>query len=95
MAPYAKIRHACDLDYGDDTAVIPGHGVLSDRAGVMKTLAMLKGMRSIGAKAVADGMSLEAFLESNPSADYDKDFAAREDAGRTFATRVYLELSGE
>ena len=48
----------------DDTVVIPGHGVLSDRAGVMKTLAMLKGMRSIGGQSrrrwhVTGGVSRE------------------------------------
>lgn len=79
----------------NDTIVIPGHGPLSDKAGVEKTLAMLKGMRDITAKAVADGKSLEAFLDGNPSAPYDDDFAIREDAGRVFATRAYLEMTGE
>ena len=79
----------------DETVVIPGHGVLSDLAGVLETLDMLKGMWKSGEKAVADGLSLDSYLETNPSAPYDDVFAIREDAGRVFATRVYLELSGE
>ena len=78
----------------DDTIVVPGHGPLSDKSNVMKTLNMLKGMREIGRKAVADGLSLEEFLDSNPSAAFDDDFAIREDAGRVFATRMYHELTG-
>ncbi len=77
----------------DDTVVIPGHGALSNKANVMKTLTMLKGMKAVGEKAIAEGQSLEAFLESNPSAACDDDFAVREDAGRVFATRVYQDLT--
>ena len=81
------------IDY--DTVIIPGHGPLSDKVGALKTLTMLKGMRDVAAKAVTEGMSLEAFLDSNPSAPFDDDFAIRADAGRVFATRVYLDMTGE
>lgn len=76
-----------------DTIIVPGHGVLSDRAGVMKTLDMLKGMQAITTKAVADGLSLEQFLASEPTADYDDTFALRADQGRVFATRLYAEMT--
>ncbi len=78
----------------DETVVIPGHGPLSDKANVEKTLAMLKGMHEIGQRAVAEGLTLEQFLDTNPSAAYDDDFSVREDQGRVFATRVYLDLTG-
>ncbi len=76
-----------------DTVIIPGHGVISDKAGAMKTLAMLKEMKTITENAINGGMSLEAFLDSNPTAEFDEDFAQRADQGRVFATRLYLELS--
>lgn len=76
-----------------ETIIIPGHGVISDRAGAMKTLAMLKGMKIITEKAVADGLSLEQYLETNPSAKYDGDFALRADQGQVFATRLYKEMT--
>lgn len=76
-----------------DTIIIPGHGMLSDRDGVMKTLDMLKGMQTITKAAVADGLSLEDFLDTNPTAAYDADFALRSDQGRVFATRLYTEMT--
>lgn len=79
----------------DDTVVIPGHGALSDKAGVKKTLAMVKDQYAVTAQAVADGMSLEEFLASNPTSAHDEAFAVREDAGRVFATRNYLEMTKE
>jgi cyclase len=79
----------------ESTVIIPGHGAISDRAGAMKTLAMLKGMKAITQQAVADGKTLEQFLNSNPSAEYDGDFAMRADQGKVFATRLYKELSSK
>jgi len=78
-----------------DTVIIPGHGAISDRAGAMKTLAMLKGMKVITENAVAEGMSLEQFLGTNPTADYDGDFAVRADQGRVFATRLHKEFTSK
>jgi len=78
----------------DETVVIPGHGPLSNKANVEKTLAMLKGIRESSSKAISEGLSLEAFLATDPSAAYDEDFAVREDSGRVFATRVYQEMKG-
>jgi cyclase len=77
----------------DETVIIPGHGEISNKAGAMKTLAMLKEMKAVTESAIADGQSLEAFLDSNPTAPFDGDFAVRADQGRVFATRLYLELS--
>lgn len=77
----------------DETVIIPGHGVISDKAGAMKTLTMLKAMKAITEQAIADGQNLDTFLDSNPTADFDAEFAQRADQGRVFATRLYLELS--
>lgn len=77
----------------NDTVIIPGHGAISDRAGATKTLAMLKGMKTVTDKAIADGLSLEQFLATDPSAQYDGDFALRADQGRVFATRLYTEMT--
>lgn len=79
----------------EETVIIPGHGTISDRAGAMKTLAMLKGMKVITENAVAEGMTLEQFLETNPTEDYDGDFAVRADQGRVFATRLHKEFTSK
>lgn len=89
IAAFEKLAAMTD----DETVIIPGHGVISDRAGAIKTLEMLKGMRDKTAEAVADGLSLEDFLATNPTSDYDKDFAIRADQGRVFATRLYQEMT--
>ncbi|MFL2769962.1 MAG: MBL fold metallo-hydrolase [Rhodospirillaceae bacterium] len=77
-----------------DTVIIPGHGELSDKNAVLKTYAMLRDIQGITIKAIAQGKSLSAFLDSNPTAIYDEDFAVRKDAGQIFATRIYLDLTG-
>lgn len=77
----------------DDTIVIPGHGALSKRDDVMKVLSMLKEMKAIVEKAIADGMSLEQFLESNPTADYDAEFERVKGQGKVFAHRLYRDFS--
>jgi glyoxylase-like metal-dependent hydrolase (beta-lactamase superfamily II) len=79
----------------EDTVIIPGHGAISDRAGAMRTLAMLKGMKDITESALANGQTLEQFLDSNPTEEYDADFSMRADQGRVFATRLYQELSAK
>ncbi|NKB44713.1 MAG: MBL fold metallo-hydrolase [Alphaproteobacteria bacterium] len=76
-----------------DTIIIPGHGAISDRAGAMKTLTMLKGMKAITLQAISDGKTLKQFLDGNPTKAYDPDFSVRADQGKVFATRLYQELS--
>lgn len=79
----------------EETVIIPGHGVISDRAGAIKTLAMLKDMKVITEKAVAEDMTLKQFLATNPTANYDEDFAVRSDQGRVFATRLHKEFTSK
>lgn len=89
IAAFEKLSAMTDAE----TIIIPGHGTISDRSGAMKTLAMLRGMQAITAKAVSDGLSLEEFLATNPTSDYDEDFAMRADQGQIFATRLYQEMT--
>lgn len=77
----------------NDTIIIPGHGELASRADAMKTLAMLKGLKSKSEKAIADGKSLEQYLETNPSVEYDADFQQRDGQGKSFAESVFKQLS--
>lgn len=77
----------------NDTIIIPGHGELASRADAMKTLAMLKGLKSKSEKAIADGKNLEQYLETNPSAEYDADFQQRDGQGKSFAESVFKQLS--
>ncbi|NNF06242.1 MAG: MBL fold metallo-hydrolase, partial [Candidatus Eisenbacteria bacterium] len=49
-----------------DTKVIPGHGVLSNRAELEDYLTMLKGVRDAVLPLVQDGKSMEEITEANP-----------------------------
>ncbi len=53
-----KIVEMCD----DKTVVVPGHGEITDRAGVRKQIEFFTTMRANAAKAVKDGTTREAFL---------------------------------
>ncbi len=50
------------------TKVVPGHGPLSDKAGLIEYLALLKKARGLMLSAMADGASMERVLEARPLA---------------------------
>jgi len=54
------------------TKVIPGHGPLSDREGVLTYRNMLAAVRDRIAKLIQEGKTLEQVLEAKPTADFDK-----------------------
>ena len=55
---------------GPDTAVIPGHGPLSDKADLEASIAMLTESRARVAALVADGLDYEAILAAEPLDDF-------------------------
>lgn len=74
------------------TTIIPGHGALSDKAGVEQTLAMLKALQHKLQLALDADLALEDFLATKPLDEFDATFARSDEHSRTFATRVYNEL---
>ncbi len=75
-----------------DTQIIPGHGTLSNTAELKDSIAMLQEMEKRTTKAIRSGKTLEQFLASNPTADFDAAWAPRPDQGKVFATRAYEDL---
>ncbi len=57
------------------TKIIPGHGPLSDRQGVLAYRDMLAAVRDRIAKLIQEGKTLEQVLEAKPTADFDKTIA--------------------
>ena len=55
-----------------NTKVIPGHGPLSDRAGVEEFKNMLVTVRDRVAKLIKEGKTIDEVLASKPTADFDK-----------------------
>ena len=74
VAGYLAGQRAILAVADDDTQIIPGHGTLTDKAGMEADHAMLtEAYRRIKA-LVAEGKSDEEILASKPLADYDADF---------------------
>jgi glyoxylase-like metal-dependent hydrolase (beta-lactamase superfamily II) len=54
----------------DDTQIIPGHGTLTNKAGLMEDLEVLKQGRQKVRDLLMDGMSEEQVLAANPLAEF-------------------------
>ncbi|MGB3294382.1 MAG: MBL fold metallo-hydrolase [Phormidesmis sp.] len=78
---------------GENTQIIPGHGPLSDREELEAYRQMLVDMRVRTESAITQGLTLEAFLASDPSADYDEDWGGGFLAPEQFLTIIYQDLA--
>lgn len=76
----------------EETKVIPGHGPLTDRAGLRQYLEMLEDFRAAVAAAKAAGMSLEELLASDATADVDAEWDERMFPTAAFRELVYRTL---
>jgi len=60
------------LEMADDsTAIIPGHGAVSDRQGLLRYRDMLAKVRDRIAEQIASGRSVEEIVASGPTAEWD------------------------
>ena len=80
---------------GEDTQIIPGHGPLSNRVELEAYRQMLVTVRVRTQAALSQGLSLEEFLASNPTADYDATWGQGFLKPEQFLTIVYQSLAGE
>lgn len=55
----------------DDTKIIPGHGPLTDKAGITADLATLKAAQAAVGKLVAQGLDVDQVLAANPLAEFE------------------------
>ncbi len=72
----------------DATKVIPGHGEVSDRAGLAHYIKMLQTMRDTIGAMVVDGKTLEEVVAAKPTAAYDEEFGDP----ANFVNRAYTSL---
>lgn len=59
---------------GEQTQIIPGHGPITDRAGLLRYREMLQDIRDQIARAKQAGQSLEDIQASKPTAAWDEDW---------------------
>ena len=75
----------------EDTVVIPGHGELSDYAGLEGYIAMLEDMHQTISKMVKRGKTLEEVVAANPTKDYDEAYGD----SSNFVDRAYTSITRE
>ncbi|MEM8714280.1 MAG: MBL fold metallo-hydrolase [Cyanobacteria bacterium P01_A01_bin.3] len=76
-----------------DTTIIPGHGPLSNVAQLEIYRDMLVDVRDRTSDAIADGMTLDEFLASDPTADLDDAWGGGFMNPESFQTIVYTDLA--
>jgi glyoxylase-like metal-dependent hydrolase (beta-lactamase superfamily II) len=84
---------ASHLDAG--AKVIPGHGPLSDRAGLEAYAKMLSGVREAVAKLVAEGKGRDEVIAAKPTAPWDEAWGGGHFTPDAFAGMVYDSVAGE
>lgn len=105
MYPFIDIEHggsisgtiaAVDLVLGmvdDDTQIIPGHGALSNRAELIAYRQMLVAVRDRTQGALSQGLSVDDFIASNPTADLDTTWGNGFLKPEQFLRIIYQDLS--
>ena len=78
-----------------NTKIIPGHGPLSNRAELVAYRRMLQDVRTRTYAAIQKGETLESFVASKPTADYDKTWGKGFLSPEKFLTIVYQDLSNK
>ena len=80
---------------GDDTKIIPGHGALSNRSELEAYQQMLMDVKTTAEEAIAQGLTLEEFIASDPTAEYDDTWGQGFLTPEQFQTIVYQSLAEE
>ncbi len=78
---------------GNNTKIIPGHGALSNRAELEVYQQMLIDVKQRTENAIANGLTLEEFIASNPTAEYDATWGEGFLKPAEFLTIVYQSLA--
>jgi len=79
---------------GPRTKIIPGHGALSDRAGLQSYRDMLAVVRERVAAGIAKGQGVDQVVASKPTAAYDAEWGGGFVKPEPFVRSVYASLAG-
>lgn len=78
---------------GPQTKVIPGHGPLSDRAGMVAQRDILLAVRNAMAPLVAEGLGVDAVLGMKPTAAWDERVPQGAASAERFIRALHAEMS--
>ncbi len=79
---------------GPDTTVVPGHGPLSDRDGMIEYRNMLQDIYDRVRALISEGRTLEEVITANPSAAHDERWTGGRNADGIIRA-AYREISGQ
>jgi len=79
---------------GPRTRIIPGHGAITDRNGVIAQRDLILSMRDKLRPLVQRGVSVEEVIASKPTAEYDAKVPNAEQTSEQFIRWLYSELKG-
>jgi cyclase len=78
----------------DKTKIVPGHGPLIDKAGLIAYRAMLETARSRVAKLITDGKSLDDAIAAKPLTDIQTKLGTNDKQSADFVTLIYRSIKG-
>ena len=87
----AGLQAAADLAK-PTTKVVPGHGAITDKAGIVAHRSMIVALRDRVAKLVQEGKTQEQVIAAKPTADYDTKVPMPGTTGDRFLGQLYAEL---
>ncbi len=79
----------------DDTKIIPGHGVLSNKAGLGEYREVLKAIRDAVAAEIDKGKDEDAVVAANPTAPFDEKWGQTSINPELFTRIVYRSMTRE
>jgi glyoxylase-like metal-dependent hydrolase (beta-lactamase superfamily II) len=77
---------------GPNTRIVPGHGVMADRAAVIAQRDMLLSIRQKVADLVAQGKTVEEVIAAKPTAEYDAKVPEGAQGAEAFVKSLYAEV---
>jgi cyclase len=77
---------------GPNTKVVPGHGAVTDKAGLTAHRDMIIAIRDRVAKLVQQGKTADEVLAAHPTADYDARVPQAAETSNRFVGQLYAEL---
>ena len=78
---------------GPNTKAIPGHGVVTDRAGIMAHRDMILAIRDRVAQLIQQGKTAQEVLAAHPTSEYDARVPMSKETQERFVNQLYAELS--
>jgi glyoxylase-like metal-dependent hydrolase (beta-lactamase superfamily II) len=79
---------------GPNTKVVPGHGDVTNRAGLVAHKEVIITVRDRVAKGIQEGKTVEQIVASKPTADLDQKVGLASTSADRFVQQLYAELRG-